>query len=303
MDLDLVRLALTVAKNGSLAGAARALGRDPSVVSRGLATLEAELGIRLFERSTRSLAITEAGARFLDRAAPLLEGFDDARERARGGGSEPTGTLRVTTSVAFAHEALIPAIAGFRARYQALGIDLMLSDRPLDLVAEGLDLALRLAPAPTGDLVSTRLRPTRYRVVATPAWVAAAEPLDTPAALADHDVLRLPLPPYRDRWRFRARDGTETVVAVHGSLTISNPLALRAAVLAGLGPALLADWMTDADLRQGRLVDLLPAYAATATEFDTAVWALYPSRRYLPRKTRAMLDHLRAAWRVAGAPA
>ncbi len=305
MDMDLLRLALGVARQGSLAGAARTLGRDPSTVSRGLAALEAEIGVRLFERSTRSLAPTEAGAEFLDRIAALVDGFDEAREAATTGRMRPRGTLRLTASIAFGHDRLVPELAGFRAAHPEIALDLALSDAPLDLVAEGLDLALRLAPDPSGDLISTKLCATSYRVVAAPAWRAAHGPPAAPAALADVPCLRLSLAGYRDGWVFRPRGGGgEERVPVAGPITISNPLALRAAAVAGLGPTLLADWMVAEALAEGRLVDLFPGWEVTATRFDTAVWALYPSRSFLPRKTRAMIDHLRRAWggRGAGLP-
>ncbi|MEO1471820.1 MAG: LysR substrate-binding domain-containing protein, partial [Pseudomonadota bacterium] len=155
------------------------------------------------------------------------------------------------------------------------------------------DLAIRLGPAPTGDLVCTRLASTRYCVVASPGWRDRAGPLAGPGALSDHDCLRFTLPGFRSRWLFRAPDGAEVGVEVGGRILIANALALRRAAEAGLGPSLLADWLVAGALAEGRLVDLFPGHQATATTWDTAAWALYPARAYLPQKTRAAIDFLR----------
>ena len=297
MNLDALHLAVRVAESGSFAAAARLADLDPSSVSRTVAGLEAELGIRLFQRSTRRLSLTEAGSAYLARVAPLLEEFDSAREAATAGRTRPSGRLRLTASVAFGTECIVPHLAGYRDLYPEISLDLVLTDSNLDLVAESVDLAIRLAPAPEGDLISTRLKTTRYRVCAAPAWVEKAGMPASPEALSETPCLLQGLPDFRDRWRFRALkgEGAEVDIPVTGPIVISNPLALRAAARQGLGPALLADWLVVDDLAAGILVDLFPAHAATATGFDTAAWALYPSRAYLPAKVRVTIDFLRAA--------
>lgn len=294
MDLESLRTVRLVAEQGSFAAAARLLEVDPSTVSRTVAAVEAELGLRLFQRSTRRLSVTEAGAAWLHRASPALDELSAARDEAARGAAQPEGTLRLTASVAFGHEVIVPLLTRFRQALPGIELELLLSDANLDLVGEGLDLAIRLAPAPQGDLISARLLRTRYRVVAAPAYLAREGALKTAAELSERDCLLTALPDYRSRWLVRRAQGIEEV-PVRGPLRISNALALRRAAREGLGPALLADWLIGRDLSEGRLVDLLPADEITATTFDTGAWALYPSRAFLPVKVRATLDFLRNA--------
>lgn len=293
MDVDSLRIFAEVAHQGSFSSVARARQSEPSSISRAIGALEAELGERLFQRTTRKLSLTEAGALYLSRVEPLVAQLDEAGAEARAMGRGPVGTLRLSVSVAYGLACILPILSGFRERYPALTLELLMSDTQIDLVRDGIDLALRLAPAVEGNLIAARLADTRYRVVASPWWLAA-HPLQSPRDLAIMDVLRLTLPGFRDRWLFVDQEGEETTVAVSGRLLISNAAALREAASAGMGPALLADWLIARDLAEGRLVDCFPKHRVTATDFDTGVWAIYPSRAFLPAKVRAMLDFLRA---------
>ncbi len=293
MDHTALQTALSVARSGSIAEAARQLKLDPSSVSRTLAAVEASLGLRLFQRTTRQLSVTEEGAAYLQRIEPLLEEFDRAREKALHLKTRPEGTLRLTASVAFGTLCLLPNLPAFRAQYPGIKLDLALTDANVDLVAEGLDLAIRLAPSPKGDWISRKLTETRYLVCAAPGW-AARHPLASPEALADQDCLRLTLPEHSEAWRFRPRTGPEFAVPIQGSFTLSNPIALKEAARLGMGPALLADWLAKDALKSGQLTQLFPEYQVTATSFETAAYALFPSRRYLPAKTRAAIDFLSA---------
>ena len=293
MDLNALRTVALVAQHGSFASAARVLGVDPSSVSRGVANTEAALGLRIFQRSTRTLSITEEGAAYLQRIVPLLDEFEHAREAARGAGTRPSGTLRMTASVAFAHECIVPHLGLFLERYPDVSVELLPTDATLDIAANAIDLAVRLAPAPTGDLISTRLMRTRYVVCASPGYLTAQGPITAPEDLSAHNCLRFALPEYRTRWRFRLGDQPPFEVPVSGRAVIANALSLRQAARDGLGPALLADWLVSGDLQSGALVRLFPEHRSTATEFDTGAWMLYPSRSFLPRKVRAMIGYLR----------
>lgn len=300
MDLTAVRLFVTVVRRGSFAAAAREADLDPSAVSRTIAGLERELGVRLFQRSTRRLTPTEAGERWFARVEALADEFDRAADEARGVAAGPTGVLRLTASVSFGQRVIVPLLPWLRARHPALAVEAILTDATLDLIAERIDLAVRLAPTVEGDLIVTRLMDTRYRVVAAPGWVAAAGPLGTPADLACHDCLLLPLRGYRSQWLFRDRAGRVETVPVRGGVVLSPAVALRDAAIAGMGPALLADWLVDEDVAAGRLVRLFPEHDVTATTFDTAAWLVYPSRRHVPAKVRAAIEVLRAGVRRPG---
>ena len=287
-------LFLDVARRGSFAAVAKARGMDPSAVSRAIAGLETDLGVRLFQRSTRRMRLTEAGELFLTRAAPLAEELERARADALAVRANPTGTLRMTASVTFGQRCIVPNLGAFRRCYPDVRVDAVFTDANLDLVDQGIDLAVRLAPMVTGDVIATKLMSTAYRVVASPGYVRSAPPIQEPRDLARHRCLLFPLPGYRSQWRFRDRAGDIEEVPIAGDLTLAPAGSLRDAALDGLGPALLADWLVDDDIAAGRLVRLLPDHAVTATSFDTAAWLLYPSRSFLPAKVRVMIDFLRA---------
>ncbi len=295
MEIHALKIVALVAQQGSFAAAARVLSLDPSSVSRTVAGVEAELGLRLFQRSTRSLSVTEEGEAYLGRLVPLLEELDHAHDDAREVSRRPAGTLRLTTSVAFAHKCVVPHLASFTARYPEISLEILPSDANLDLAANSIDLAIRLAPQPAGDLISTKLTDTQYHVVASRDYLSRSAPLSAPDDLRNHNCLRFALPEFRTRWRFRSAAENPTEVPVSGNVIIANALSMRRAALDGLGPALLADWLIKDDLANGGLVNVFPDFECTATEFDTAAWVLYPSRSFLPRKVRVTIDFLRDA--------
>jgi DNA-binding transcriptional LysR family regulator len=293
MDTDSMRLFVEVARRGNFAAVARDRDVDPSSVSRAVALLEDELGVRLFQRSTRRVMLTEAGEIYLARVVSLVDELDHARDEVRGVSAGPTGTLRLTASVAFGYTCLVPLLPEFRKRYPGVKLELLLTDTILDLVAERVDLAIRLGRRFDADFIATKLFDTQYRVCASPAYLKGKKVPKVPAELQQHSCLLFALPDFRSRWLFRDRKGTVQEVPVHGEVTILNALALRACALAGMGPVMLANWLIDEDIKQRRLIDLFPKYRVTATDFDTAIWLLYPSRTHLPNKVRVMIDFLK----------
>lgn len=301
METDAANTFIAVARQGSFAAVARARGVDPSNISRAIAALEASLGARLFQRSSRRMVLTEAGELYLSRLPGVIEELSRLRDEAASLRADPMGVLRLTASVAFAEMCLVPLLPAFRTAFPMVTLELVLTDSNLDLLAERIDLAIRLGPSVRADVIGVKLRPTRYRVVASPGYLLAEGSPVRPANLATRSCLLLSLTDFRSRWVFRsARE--EEQVPVTGPFYISSPLALRGAALIGLGPALLADWLVDEDILQGRLVDLFPAFDVTATTFDTAAWLLYPSRSYLPRKTRLAIDFLLSRFRGGPGP-
>jgi DNA-binding transcriptional LysR family regulator len=294
MDLADLTLFAETARAGSFAAVAKARGTDPSTISRRLAALEETLGVRLFQRTTRSLSLTEAGDLYLSRALPLIEELARIGAEARETRARPTGTLRLTASVTFGQAMLLPLLPAFRQAYPEIRLECLFTDQNLDLIAERIDLAIRLAPAVEGDVIASRLMTTRYRVVASPAYLAAAPSPDAPEDLARHRLLLFTIRPFRTRWLFRNGAGTREI-PVTGDITISPAGAILDAALAGLGVALLPNYLTDPHIASGRLVRLLTPWEVTATSFDTGAWLVYPSRSFLPAKTRAMIDFLTAA--------
>lgn len=295
MDDQLIRTTLRVARAGSFAAAARETGVDPSSVSRQVAALEETLGIRVFERTTRRLDLTEAGRIYVDRVSAALEAVDEAADAARDVMTEPSGLLRVTASVAFGERWLIPRVASFRREYPRIDLDIVLTDTVMDLAGEGIDLAIRLGPRPeTGSMVAARLFDTSYRVVASPDYIARAGHPQTPKELENHDGLFFRLPTFRSPWSFRKTTDDPIIEALpRPAMTISNALAIRRAALAGQGVALLADWTIADDLETGELVDLFPDYRTSASQFESAAWIIYLSRAYVPARLRVFIDHIR----------
>ena len=292
MDIDSLRICIEVARRGSFAAVARDRNLDPSSISRIISSLEENLGFRLFQRTTRRMALTLEGERYLGRITTVVEELDRAREEILTTKGKPAGTLRLTTSVAFGHIWLVPLLPQFRNRFPQLKLELRLSDTNLDLVSERIDLAIRLAPRITADLERIKLFDTRYRVCASPDYLHRAEALNNPSDLQRHRCLLFDLPGYRSLWMFRSGTGERQEVGVDGDIVISSALALRTCALAGLGPALLADWAIGDDLAAGRLQDVFPTYDVTATEFQTAAWLVYPSRSFLPQKVRTTVEFL-----------
>ncbi len=292
MDVSALRLFVEVARQRSFAAVARDRGIDPSLVSRSIAALEAQLGVRLFQRTTRAMELTEAGAHYFARLPALVEELDRLRDEAAALRAEPVGVLRLTASVAFGQTRLVPLLPLFQESFPRLTLELILTDANLDLIADRIDLAIRLGPSLRADLVATRLFATRYHVVASPAYLASHGRPEAPDELAGHKCLLLSLPDYRSRWLFRG-GGVGRDVQVGGTIVISTVLALRSAALAGLGPALLPSWLVGRDMTDGQLIDLFPEHEVAGTSFETAAWLLYPSARYLPRKTRSAIAFLK----------
>ena len=291
-----MQLLIEVAERGSFAAAARQLELDPSSVSRGIAAIESDMGLRLFERSTRKLRLTEVGELYIGRLRPLLEGLITAHEEALQVTREPAGSLRMTASVAFGQRCLLPHVAEFRRCYPSIRLELQLTDSVVDILQNRIDLACRLAPPGDSRLIGTRLFDTRYRVCASPDYLASSDPIRAPADLETHRCIVFTLPEYRSRWIFKDRHANRQTVAIQSDLSISSAMALRDCALSGMGPALLADWLIRDDLESGRLTPVLENYEVSAEDFDTAAWLLYPSRDFLPAKTRVMIDFLKSKY-------
>ncbi|MEM8788994.1 MAG: LysR family transcriptional regulator [Pseudomonadota bacterium] len=292
MDLNAVDIALDVARLGSFSAVARERNLDRSSVSRAVAALERDLGVRIFHRSSRKMSLTEAGDRYLRRVAAAREEIDRAREEAQNLSTGPQGTLRLTTSLAFALVFLVPLLPEFRRRYPSLKLELLITDEILDLVDNRIDLAIRMGPAIQGDVIAARLFPYEYKVYASPDYLAA-HPLGTPADLSTHNCLVYTFPDNRGRWLVRDARGETSHVEIASDTAFSTSLAIRDAALLGMGPALYPDRFVAPQLAAGDLVDVFPDHRFAAHSFDGAAWVVYPSRAFLPNKVRLTIDFLR----------
>ncbi|MEQ8207274.1 MAG: LysR family transcriptional regulator [Woeseia sp.] len=293
MDIESVRIFADVIKQGSFAAVARQRNIDPSSVSRSIGTLEAELGFRLFQRTTRKLAPTEAGAEYFDRVQGLIGEFDRASEAALDLVSLPIGTLRITACTSFGQRILAPLLSKLRSQYPDLTIDMHLVDHHVDIVEEKIDIAIRFGKKPEGDFIVSQLVPRQFHVCASPAWISENGHLATPNELEKMDCMLFSIPGIRKVWRFRKRGDQPFEVPVSGHVLTSHGVTMTKCAVAGLGPALLPDWLCRDEIQAGDLVSLFPDYECTATEFDTAAWLVYPSRSYVPKKVRVFIDFLR----------
>ena len=299
MDVTALEIFVDVVRRGSFAAVARDRDADPSAISRTIASLEEELGGRLFQRTTRRLALTEAGTVFFDRVQPMIEELRGARESVAEANTHARGTLRVTTSVSFGQRRLVPLLPRFMALYPDLTIDLLLTESVVDIIAEGIDVAIRLGHLTESGLVARRLLRTSYVVCASPAYLAAHAEIRRPEDLRDHECLLLPFPGFRTRWIFRERKSQTREVPVRGRVVISTAVALQQCAVAGMGVTLLPNWMVADDIASGVLKRVLGDYDVTASDFETGIWMVYPTRAHLPLKVRVFSDFLRKSLKEA----
>lgn len=293
MDLNILGLFASVAKAGSYAAVARDRNIDPSSISRMISALEKEMGVRLFQRSTRQVKLTEAGDIFLRKIEPLLDEIRYASLSAADASNQARGILKITASNSFGLMCVVPVLPMVNQLYPEIMVDLQLSDQVVDLLAEQFDIAIRLGVLPDSSLAAQSLIKTSYVVCASPAYLKKAGSPQSPAEVSAHDCLLFPLQGFRTRWLFKDRRGTLHEVPVKPRTVLSNAMAIQHCALHGMGVALLPTWLIEQDLAAGALVNLFPTYQVTATNFDSRVWCVFPSRSYVPTKVRVFIEQLR----------
>lgn len=292
MELSTLQMFVAVVRQGSFAAVARDRHIDPSSVSRAIAHLEKELGIRLFQRTTRQLSLTESGAVYYEQVESIVEQMEQAIAAATEVSGQPKGTLRVTASVSFGLTCIVPLLPAFEQAYPALKLDLVLSDAVLDLVGDRLDLAIRLGILTDSSLIAHRLMKTQYFVCASPQYITQRGKPKVPQEIAQHNCLRFPFPGFRSHWRFKDDQGNVESVEVQGQMVISSAVGLRDCAIAHMGISLLPNWLISEALESGDLIDLFPSHTVTATQFETAAWFVYPSKQYLPLKVKVFTEFL-----------
>lgn len=285
-----------VVEQGSFARAAERLDLSTSAVSRHVAELESHLGARLLNRTTRRLSLTESGQSFYERCVQLLSDLEEAETEASASTAQPHGTIRVSCASSFALLHVAPAIGGFLDRYPKLRLDISLADRYVDLVEEGYDLAIRIGELGDSNLVARKLGSTRLMVVGSPAYLKKRGRPRTPEDLANHNCFTYEYLRARGQWPFLDEHGRERFVRVSGSLHSNSGELLAQAAVEGIGLAYEPDFIVGADLRAGRLVQILE----TQTRRESGIWAVYPTRRHLSAKVRVFVDYLAERFSGAG---
>jgi len=277
-----------VVESGSFARAAQRLDISVSAVSRQVAELEAHLDSRLLNRTTRRLSLTESGRVFYERCVQLLADLEEAEQSAHAGSVKPRGTLRITCGTTFGVLHLAPAIIKFVERFPEMRFDVELSDRTVDLVEEGFDVAVRIGNIGSQNLVGRKVGETRLLCCASPAYLARHGEPRQPEELVAHACLTYEHAPQKNLWSFRDQAGRERSVRVSGPLHTDSGGMLSALCVAGLGIIVEPDFQTGPEVRAGRLVRILKSFELA----PISIYVAYPSRRHLSAKVRAFSDFL-----------
>lgn len=275
-------------EHGSFSAAARSLDVSPSAISKQIRRMEDRLGVRLLNRSTRRITLTEEGRAFYPRCRRIAAEITDAEALVTSLSEQVQGTLRVAATVAFAKAHLLPLIPEFLKRYPELELGLELTDRPVDVVEEEIDVAIRFTEQITDtSVVARKLAPNKRVICASPVYLDAHGMPQKPEDLLNHNCLRLSTVSSWNDWEFKDSDGMR-VLHVNGNFEANSADAIYHATLAGVGIARLSTYLVGDDLRSGRLRRILPEY----THESADILAIYPDRRHLSPRVRAFIDYL-----------
>ena len=284
---------VAVAEAGGFAAAAKVLERDASVLSRRVSQLERRLGVRLLSRTTRRVTLTEVGATFFARVQGVLDELASASREASDHAASPQGLVRVSIPVVFGRQWIAPMLPTFLARYPEIRIDVRASDRFVDVVAEGIDVAIRVTSGAQRDSTLTTRRIASYRnlLVASPGYLAANGLPETPADLTRHRCLGFTGSTAWPDWPL-VRDGKRQTVRPACSMIADHSEVLLMAAVGGAGIAFAADWLAGPALRDGTLVEVLPGWVGRE---DGGVYAILAPGRLVPAKTRLFVDEVASA--------
>ncbi len=284
---------IRVVDTGSFSAAARQINVGQPAVSKMIVQLEERLGVRLITRTTRGLSPTEAGQRFYERARRALEEADEAELAARGAGRGLTGRLCISAATTFARLHIVPRLPVFLAEHPELDLEVIMDDRLIDMVEEGVDVSLRMGALPDSTATARKLAVGRRSLVATPAYLARAGVPQSPADVAGHQAVVYTRYDARN-WTFRNAAGGEASVSVGGRLRVTAAEGLRAAVLADMGLAVASDWMFTRELESGAVVRVLEDWALPSLD----LWAVFPNGRLASAKARIFADFVAEALQV-----
>lgn len=284
---DEMSVFVNVVREGGFSAAAKIMQLTPSAVSKQISRLEERLDVRLLNRTTRQLSMTDEGETYFHRATAILSDIEETEAMVSNRSATPRGTLRVSSSIAFGRHQIVPMMPEFLNAYPEMRLQLSLSDNLVDLVQEGFDVAIRMAELNDSSLVARRLAVDRRVVCASPSYVEKYGIPKSPEALRDHNCLMVTNVPSMNDWEFTF-GSTVRKIHVEGRFEANSGVAIHEAALAGLGIAQLAAFLVAPDLRAGRLVGLLEDRIA----MGKPIYAVYPHRRHLSPKVRAFIDFL-----------
>lgn len=295
-QLSALKAFCRVVEAGGFSAAAAELNVSHTVMSKLVRQLETQLGAQLLNRTTRRLALTEAGQMYYERARHILDELHDADIAVSRHHAVPRGTLRINAPMAFGTLDMGRWLPAFMARYPELKIDLVCNDRFVDLIEEGFDVAVRLArDMPDSSLVVRKLATTATMLVASLPYLKRCGTPSRPEDLVGHNCLTYTLVPKPNEWTLTSPEGERTTVTVSGSLQSNTGIALRSAALAGMGIATTASFIVHGDIARGNLVPILPDYRLRPRD----IYAVYPHNRHLSPKVRAFVDFASEVYRTS----
>jgi DNA-binding transcriptional LysR family regulator len=293
--LDGIEAFAAVAELGGFGLAAEKLERDASVISRRVTQLETRLGVRLLARTTRKVAVTEAGETYLRRVQVILEELAAANVEVTEKASVPSGLLRVSAPVTFGTLWLAPLVSGFLRQYDSIRLDLRLSDRMVDLVSEGFDVAVRVGVLPSSSFQARKIGSHRMLLAAAPSYLKAKGRPKRPEDLINFDCIGFTGNSSWPDWRLQ-RETERKLIRPHCKYVTDNSEAALRAAIDGIGVVLAPDWLAGPALGSGALVEVLPGWSVRS---DGGVYAILPPGRLAPRKSRVFVEYLSAELRLA----
>jgi DNA-binding transcriptional LysR family regulator len=289
-EFEQITAFLAAVEHGGFTAAGQALGRDGSILSRRVTALEKRLGVRLMERTTRRLALTEAGEAFHQRMRGALQALQEIEQDTASAATGVRGTLRIALPATFGQMWVAPILPAFLAAYPDLVVETAFEDRYVDLVAESFDVAVRIGTLTDSRLVARRLAPSRRLLCASPAYLQAHGTPVRPADLAQHACLGFSRLASHPLWHLRDGDKA-TAIRIAGPLVTNDAQSLVQAAVSGAGIAMVSDWLAGPELCSGRLVPVLPDHPV---ENNETVYLVHPSARLVPGKTRAFAEWVTA---------
>lgn len=282
-----MKIFVAVVDAGSFVAAADRLGISRAMASKHVLNLEDHLGTRLLNRTTRRLSVTESGLAFYERSVQIISDVMEAEQVAGHMSAVPRGTLKITMPLAYGLHKLGPILTDYVSEYPEVKLDVSLSDRKLDLIEEGFDLAIRIGALSESGLIARKLGSARTIVCASPAYLKRHGTPQTPADLAGHSCLGYTFTNSGDEWRLKRQD-EEATARIAGPIKADNGDMLRLAALSGAGLIFQPLFIVSEDLEAGRLVQVLADYASA----ELGIYAMYPSRKHLSAKVRTFVDFL-----------
>jgi len=285
--LTRIKVFVKVVETGSFSAASERMGISRSAASKYVSQLEDHLGGRLLNRTTRHVGTTESGRLYFERCKDILHHLEEADDMVSGLSGTPKGTLRISAPSVFAERHIVPLISEFTKKYSEVNIEIMVSDRYVDLVDEGYDLAIRVAHIENSDLIARYLTRCRHVLIASPDYLKNAAPLNVPEDLHNHNCL---LYSYTEggSWPL-SKDGVDHSVKINPSMRSNNPEVLLESVIAGMGVSIMPTFIASDAIRSGDLQVVLEGYDSLVLD----IYAIYTSRHYLPAKIRTFVDFMK----------